>query len=87
MVCPMCREDYENKSFEELVKERQKLIKRMQKYENTYIFENEKDSSNKLKDIEVVVCPSPDVIWSVDNENLIMLTQLIEEKRQEEMFK
>lgn len=84
MVCPMFREDYENKSFKELVKERQKLIKRMLEYENTYIFENEKD---KLKDVEVFVCPSPDVIWSVDNENLIMITQLIEEKRQKENFK
>lgn len=75
MVCPMFREDYKNKSFEELVNERQKLIKRMIKYENTYIFETKKNNSNKLKKTEVIVCPSPDVIWSVDNENLIMLTQ------------
>lgn len=87
MVCPMFREDYENKSFEELVKERQKLIKRMLEYENTYIFESKQDDSNKLENIDLIVNPSPDVIWSVDNENLIMLTQLIEENRQKEMFK
>lgn len=87
MVCPMFREDYENKSFEELVKERQKLIKRMLEYENTYIFESKQDDSNKLENIDLIVSPSPDVIWSVDNENLIMLTQLIEENRQKEIFK
>lgn len=81
MVIPMFKEDYKNKSIKELVKERQKLIKRMIKYENTYIFETKEGDKE-----EIIVCPSPEVIWSVNNENLIMLTQLIEEKRQEEFI-
>lgn len=81
MVVPMFKEDYESKSLKELVEARQKLIKEMKKYEDEFILEKTKKNDLKIK---IAINPSPDVFWSVNNTNLIMLTELIEEKRFEE---
>lgn len=74
MVIPMFREDYENKTLEELIKERNQLLKSINWYEENHIISKEK------KEIEIFINPSPEVVYSIDNDNLIMLTELIKEK-------
>lgn len=74
MVIPMFREDYENKTLEELIEARNELLKSINWYEKEYINVKEK------KEVEIFVNPSPEVVYSIDNDNLIMLTELIKEK-------
>lgn len=74
MVIPMFREDYENKTLEELIEARNELLKSINWYEKEYI------NSKEKKEVEIFVNPSPEVVYSIDNDNLIMLTELIKEK-------
>lgn len=74
MVIPMFREDYENKTLEELIEIRNELLKSINWYEKEHICSKEK------KEVEIFVNPSPKVVYSIDNDNLIMLTELIKEK-------
>ena len=74
MVIPMFREDYENKTLEELIEARNELLKSINWYEKEYI------NSKEKKEFEIFVNPSPEVVYSIDNDNLIMLTELIKEK-------
>ena len=78
MVVPMHRDDYKDKSINELIKVRDEIIEKLKYYEKKYILE---EIELTKEEIEVFVCPSPDVIYSVDNLNLIMITKLIREKQ------
>ena len=77
MVIPMFREDYENKSLKELVEIRRELLKSIYWYEKEHII------TDNAKETEIIVCPSPEVVYSVENDDLIMLTLLIKEKLEE----
>lgn len=77
MVIPMFEDDYKDKSLEELIKARRKLIREMHAYENRYILKTVKIPEEVL---ETVIFPTPDTIYSVDNDNLVMLTRLIKKK-------
>ena len=77
MVIPMFIGDYIEKSLEELIKIRQELLEEMKAYEDAYIL---KMSNNEISDDDILVCPSPETIYSVNNDNLMMLTRLIEDK-------
>ena len=74
MMTIMLKKDFENRSLEEIVKERNKLILELNEYEDKYIF------NENINDNEIVEKPSPKTIYSVKNENLIMLTELIIKK-------
>lgn len=74
MLIKRFRENYEDKSLEDLIKERNNVIKQIKEYEEKFIFDDPKYG-------EVMYSkPSPKTIYSVNNEDLIMLTQLIIEK-------
>ena len=77
MVIPMFREDYENKSLEELVRIRRKLWKELREYEDIYVLKKV-----KIPNLEetLLVCPSPETVYWVKNEDLKMITDLIREK-------
>ena len=77
MVIPMFREEYENKSLKELIEIRRELLKSINWYEENHII---KEHTEKP---EIIVCPSPEVVYSVENDDLIMLTMLIKEKLKE----
>lgn len=74
MVLPMLKEDYQDKTLEELVVLRNKKLEKIKDYENRFIF-------SKPDPLEVFPKPSPHTVYSMDNEDLIMLTELILEKR------
>lgn len=69
MVIKLFKKDYINESLEELLIERQKLMKDIIKLENEEFLYNKE---------EVLMNPSPDTIWRVKNEDFNMLTELIE---------
>ena len=77
MVIPMFEDDYKDKSLKELIKARRKLIRKMHVYENRYILKTVKIPEEVL---ETVIFPTPDTKYSVDNDNLVMLTRLINKK-------
>ncbi|MBQ6282895.1 MAG: hypothetical protein IJK66_05140 [Bacilli bacterium] len=69
MVVRLLKKDYINKSLEELIIERQKLMKNIISLENEgFIYK----TSNEI------TSPSIDTIWRVKNEDFKMLTDLIE---------
>ena len=74
MVVPMLEDDYKNMSLKELMKVRQKLLIDIQDFENGYIYNQEKIYH------DVIVSPTPETVYSIDNDNLIMLTRLIKRK-------
>lgn len=78
MVVPMIESEYKNKSLEELIKIRKKLMKEITKYENDYIFEKKKPSN----ELDVIQDPGEDVVYITNNMNLVMITKLIKEKQQ-----
>jgi hypothetical protein len=63
-----------NKSYAELIKERDELIKSIRDFE--------KNGADKEA---YMICPSPDVIYQVNLEYLAELCRLIREKYREEM--
>ena len=54
-------------NFEQLVKERNKLIRELHRFEK----------KNDDVDMEVVIHPSPDVVYQCNNQYLIKATELI----------
>lgn len=68
------RKQQEGKSLKELVKERNRLLSNMQKYER----ENILHKNDKPTDF--VVHPSPGTIYLVSNDYLIQITELIRDK-------
>lgn len=81
MMIIRTKEDFKDMSVEELVIEEQKLIKRILKFEDEYIL---KKTSNDSLNSYVIENPSPTVIWRCDSEELVIITQLIDEKTRDE---
>lgn len=73
MVIPMLKENYIDKTIEELVVLRNQKLEKLKDYENKFIF-------SKPDPLEMFPKPSPHTIYNMDNEDLIMLTELILEK-------
>ena len=69
MVIQLLKKDYINKSLEELIIARQKLMKDIINFENKEFLSNTK---------EELMMPSSDTIWRVKNIDFNMLTELIE---------
>lgn len=66
-------ETIKNFTVEQLVKERNKLIRKLHR------FEKKSDDEN----LEIMIHPSPDVVYQCNNEYLIKVTELINIKFQE----
>lgn len=71
MVYQRFKEDYADKTLKELIDERQKVIKEISRIESTFY---------NQKEVDVIIEPSPVVVWNVLNKDLIMLTELINDK-------
>ena len=82
MIAPKFRKDYENKTLEELIKEQQKIMNDIIKFENKYILKKEKIKRNP--DEIIIRSPGPTVRWRVDSMDLVMITNLIDEKTRDE---
>lgn len=65
--------EIEDKSYKELLKEREELLKKI------YSFENKKEDPN-----EIIMCPSPDVVYQMNLEYLSVLCVLIAKKYNKE---
>ena len=74
MIAKRFRENFENKSLVEIVTERDKVIESLKKYEEKFIYNESTD------DPSLFFKPSPATIYKIENEDLIMLTELINEK-------
>lgn len=73
MIIPMLKENYVDKTIEELIVLRNQKLEKLKDYENKFIF-------SKPDPLELFPKPSPHTIYNMDNEDLIMLTELILEK-------
>jgi len=73
MLIPMLKENYADKTIEDLVVLRNQKLEKLKDYENKFIF-------SKPDPLEIFPKPSPHTIYNMDNEDLIMLTELILEK-------
>ena len=72
MIAYIIKEEYENKSLKELIEDRNNLLIRLKKFEDEYIFNTpEIDEYTKL---------SSETIYCVNNQNLMILTEIINEK-------
>ena len=74
MIVKRFRENFENKSLAEIVAERDKIIESLKDYEEKFIYNESKN------DPSLFFKPSPATIYKIENEDLIMLTELINEK-------
>lgn len=72
MVAYIIKEEYENKSLKELIEDRNNLLIKLKKFEDEYIF--------NTPEIDECTKPSPETIYCVNNQNLMILTELINEK-------
>lgn len=72
IVAPKSKKELENLSKEELIKKRQKLMKEIIKLEKEYFI-----SENEINEIQD---PSPDIMWNYLNEELINISEILEEK-------
>lgn len=80
MIVPRWKEEYQDKSIEELMKEQQKVMKEIMDFENQYVLK-----TKPIKDPDAINWhPAPDVVWRVLSMDLVMLTQLIDEKTRDE---
>ena len=77
MIIPRLKKDYENKSIKELINERQVIMEKIVTIENEYIFNKD---NNEHIEVKMIAIPSMDTIWSVLNEDLDMINDLIIEK-------
>jgi len=77
MIALRTKKDYENKMLQELIIERQELVKELIKIE-TEIFNT--SSTKKELNSFMLQDPSPELIWSVLNSNLLTITELIKDK-------
>lgn len=80
MIVPMFKEDYQNKSLKELIKDRQKVMEEIIRIEKEDFCINSKPASTgKPFKPKMMMSPSPDTVWTVLNMDLKMLNGLIEE--------
>ena len=70
-------EDLKDKSYKQLIEERDELIRKIQEYERKELIG---DRSGK----EWGICPSPDVVYQFDLESLSELCQYMQELYNEE---
>jgi len=77
MIVPRFKKDYKGKTIQELIIERQKIMKEMSNIEEELFL------TTKKVENEMMMEPSPEVFWSVMNDDLIMITTLIIEKIKE----
>ena len=77
MIIPRLKKDYENKSIKELINERQVIMEKIVTIENEYIFNKDNDEHIEA---QMITSPSMDTIWSVLNEDLNMINDLIIKK-------
>ena len=77
MIIPRLKKDYENKSIKELINERQVIMEKIVTIENEYIFNKD---NNEHIEVKMIAIPSMDTIWSVLNEDLDMIIDLIIKK-------
>lgn len=82
MLVTRAKEDYKDKSIKDLVLEQQQIMKLIIKFENDYILE--KTEPDIPSDIAIIQDPSLTVEWRVLSRDLIMLTELIDEKTRDE---
>lgn len=66
------REAYKNATLEEIIKERDKLIQEIRRYEK-----------GKIPEEDYLMCPGPDTIYYCNNLYLAELCYLITEKKNE----
>ena len=69
MVAPRKREDFEESKIENLIKEKHKIMKKIISLEKEYFLSN----------LEEIQDPSPEIILNVYNEELEVVSNLIEE--------
>ncbi len=81
MLLKMLEADYRNKSLEQLIRVRNRIIRDLRRYERTHVFKQETIANPE--GVYVYATPGPDVEYSINNENLIMITNLINKKLQE----
>ncbi len=81
MIIKMLEADYRNKSLEQLIRVRNRIIRTLRRYERTHVFKQETIANPE--GVYVYATPGPDVEYYVNNENLIMITGLIEQKLKE----
>ena len=79
MVIPLFKEDYENKTIEELVMVQKKLIKEILDFENEYILK-----TREKKIIEEYRTPSSTVVWRGNLISLETINKLLDEKTRDE---
>ena len=80
MMVPRWKEEYQDKSIKELMKEQQKVMNQIMDFEDQYVLK-----TKPIKNPEAMNCdPMPDVRWRVWSMDLVMLTQLIDEKTRDE---
>ena len=77
MIIPRIKKDYENKSIKELINERQVIMEKIVTIENEYIFN--KDNNEHIEE-KMITSPSMDTVWSILNEDLDMINDLIIKK-------
>lgn len=78
MIIPKFKEDYINKDIKELMVERQKIMKEIIRIEKEEFLP--KENISELTTVKMLIDPAPDVVWTVLNKDLKMVTELIEQK-------
>lgn len=67
-------------SYEQLIKERDQLIREIHKFEKN---RDKEKKRKKLRSEVVIIDPSPEVVYQCNNQYLIKITELIQEKFKE----
>lgn len=82
MISPKTyREKQENKSYKDLLEEREKLLKKILEFENNF-----DENSDTVLDDMVIISPSPEVIYQCNLKYLAQLCDLIAEKYNHEFI-
>lgn len=85
MMLPMFEKDYLDKSLEELIRIRNKIIRDLRRYERSNVFK--RATIQNPEGVYVYTTPGPDIEYSLNNDNLMMITRLIKDKLQEKQAK
>lgn len=80
MIIPKFKENYKNKTLNEIILERQKIVNKIIEIEHEYLLPSRRNDKNETIEIKMIIEPQPQVVWKVLNSDLVMLTELINEK-------
>ena len=80
MIIPKFKENYKNKTLNNLIIERQKIINKIIEIEQEYLLPSSGNDKHEKIEIKMIIEPQPQVVWKVLNSDLVMLTELINEK-------